>query len=119
MGEYSARRVREIVERDLSLRRSLRPLRVLLDRATEKIVRCRLVRDDGLQRTMLRPGQRNLAFHALVAKRSGVFFMRPPEDAFCDRAVVVNASNGVKIDSEESCPLVISAPVSGSGVRTR
>ncbi len=57
-GEDAARQVREIVERDNPLRRSLLPLSVLLDRATEKIVPCRLLLDEKLQRTIQRPGRR-------------------------------------------------------------
>ncbi len=65
------------------------------------------MRDDELQRTVQRPGQRHLAFKALEWKRSGVFIVRLREAALCDHAVVLDTNNRMIID----CALVLSAHV--------
>ncbi len=109
-GEDAARCVLDLVEKDNRLCRSLRPLSVLLDAAKESLIRCRIVLDAGIQR-VVQSGDRRVAFEAIAELRACVYAVRLREDTLIDHAVVVDAKNGVIIDSEESGALALSADI--------
>lgn len=106
-GENEAQHVQEIFEERIQRFLNLRLLSLVLDKAKESVVRCRVVRYSGLQRA-IKSLEMFEAFKGIAAKRAGVYVVQL-RDGACDvHTLVLDSNYGVIIDSEESCELVLS-----------
>ena len=66
-----------------------------------------VVREEEVQRA-IQDGERIEPFRVLVARRTGVFIVRILEEKRVDHGIVLDAYNGVIIDSEEQTALELS-----------
>ncbi len=109
-GEDAAGRVREVIDRGERPYETLKPLGEIVKKAKESHVHCRVMREIEAQ-AAIQKADRRVAFAFLAAKRSGVYVVRLREEACVDHALVVDANNGMIIDSEETCALRPAADV--------
>ena len=87
--------------------RILQNFRAVGELFQESVTGGRVVRDEEVQRC-IQDGERIAPFRVLAAWRTGVFIVRILEEKRVDHAVVVDAYNGMVIDSEERPTLELS-----------
>ena len=96
-----------VLERESQIFHNFRTLGEIFHRAQESVTGCGVVRDEEVQRA-IQGGERTAPFRVLAARRAGVFIVRIQEEKRVHHAVVVDAPNGVIIDSEAQTALELS-----------
>ena len=106
-GLVAAEALEQVIKKGSRILHNFREVGELFQRAQESVTGYCVVRNEEFQRA-IQDSERIAPFRVLAARRTGAFIVQLLEEKRVDHAVVVDADNGVIIDSEERTALELS-----------